>query len=92
VTSLSGKDLACEVTRARTRPVTSDRWIETREVFQAVLDQAADQRAAFLDRRCAGDDALRRDVNALLAADALARSGTFIRDVVRHAAWLLDHR
>jgi serine/threonine-protein kinase len=66
--------------------VTCDRWTETREVFHAALDQAADQRAAFLDRRCGGDQALRLEVNALLEADALARGGAFIRDVVRDSA------
>jgi hypothetical protein len=85
--SLPGKaPFAREVTRARTRPVISDRWTETREVFEAALDQAAGQRAAFLDRRCATDEVLRRDVNALLEADAQARGGAFIRDAVRDAA------
>jgi len=66
--------------------VISDRWTETREVFDAALDQAPDQRDAFLDGRCAGDEALRREVDALLQADVLARGGAFIQDVVRDSA------
>jgi hypothetical protein len=66
--------------------VTPDRWRETREVFHEALAQAAGQRSAFLDRRCGGNAALRREVDALLEADALARGGAFIGDVVRDAA------
>src|SRR5580704_5096088 len=35
-------------------------------VFAAALELAADQRGAFLDQACAGDTALRRQVEALL--------------------------
>jgi serine/threonine-protein kinase len=66
--------------------VNADRWTEIRTVFAAALDHGAGQQAAFLDRRCAGDDALRRDVEALLEADAAAPGGTFLRDAVREAA------
>jgi len=39
-------------------------------LFQAALPLAAAERAAFLDRECAGDRALRARLEALLAADA----------------------
>ena len=46
-----------------------------------VFDQAAElpdeERPAFLDQACAGDEALRREVEALLAADQ--RSERFLR-------------
>ncbi|MFG0274133.1 MAG: serine/threonine-protein kinase, partial [Phycisphaerales bacterium] len=37
-------------------------------IFEAVLDLPADERAAYLDEACAGDDALRERVRRLLAA------------------------
>src|SRR5262249_54321405 len=36
------------------------------ELCQAALDQAESERASFLDRACAGDEALRREVESLL--------------------------
>ncbi len=50
--------------------MTPERWQQIDNLFhQAVpLDVAA--RTAFLDRSCSGDEALRRELEALLAADA----------------------
>lgn len=39
------------------------------EVFSDALEQAPEYRASFLDRACEGDEALRAEVEALLAAD-----------------------
>ena len=38
------------------------------EIFHAALDQEPDQIGAFLDTACAGDELLRRKVEALLAS------------------------
>ena len=50
------------------------------EKIERLLDEAQqlppDQRAAFLDAACEGDETVRREVEALLAADAAA--GTFL--------------
>src|SRR6266536_2291917 len=46
------------------------------EIFHAALDQEPDQTSAFLDTACDGDEALRREVEALLASDR--RAGRFI--------------
>ncbi len=46
------------------------------KAFQEALARDAAERAAFLDEACAGDPALRRHVEALLASDAQA--GEFI--------------
>src|SRR5215468_9504423 len=43
-------------------------------VFQDALDLEPEQRAAFLDQRCAGDPALRAAVEELLHFDAKAQS------------------
>ena len=51
-------------------------WDRVKDVFGRALDVPAGQRAAWLDAECAGDTALRREIESLLAADAEA--GTFI--------------
>jgi eukaryotic-like serine/threonine-protein kinase len=51
-------------------------WDRVKETFARALDVPAAQRAAFLEQECAGDTALRAEVESLLAADAEA--GTFI--------------
>ncbi len=43
-----------------------NRWREIEELCQTALDQAEAERASFLDRACAGDEALRREVESLL--------------------------
>src|SRR5262245_16388289 len=41
-----------------------------REIFLAALEQAPEQRDAYLDQICAGDDELRRNVAVMLKAQA----------------------
>src|SRR5262245_20695910 len=53
-----------------------DRWKQVDELFEAALDCPTSERASFLDRACADDDALRREVESLLISDAQAK--TFI--------------
>ena len=48
----------------------ADRWARLDSTFQGALDLPADERAAFLDRVCGPDTALRDEVEAMLAADA----------------------
>jgi serine/threonine protein kinase len=47
--------------------MTSERQRQIEEIFQAALDRDAPSRAAFLAQACAGDEALRREVESLLA-------------------------
>src|SRR5581483_11569835 len=42
--------------------MTPDRWQQVKELLQATLEYGPRQRAAFLDRACAGDAALRAEV------------------------------
>ncbi len=44
------------------------------EVFHAASERAPEERAAFINEACGGDDSLRREVEALLAADGEAGS------------------
>ena len=45
----------------------ADRWRQIEELFHRALEREEPERAAFLDEACAGDDALRQEVEALLA-------------------------
>jgi len=56
--------------------MTSHRWRQIREVFDAVQGEAIELRAALIDEKCAGDAELRREVESLLAHRD--RSGGFL--------------
>src|SRR5215813_15112699 len=51
-----------------------ERWYQIDQFLDAALELPPDKRAAFLDEACAGDDALRKELDALLASDDGARS------------------
>ena len=48
----------------------TERWHEVDRLFEEALDRPPAERPVFLDAACAGDTALRREVEQLLAADA----------------------
>jgi serine/threonine protein kinase/Tol biopolymer transport system component len=50
--------------------VTDDRWQRVKRLFQAAVEQPDSERAAFLASATGDDEALRREVESLLAADA----------------------
>jgi len=50
------------------------KWHEVDRLFEEALDRPPAERPAFLDSACAGDTALRREVERLLAADAAGSS------------------
>jgi serine/threonine-protein kinase len=47
--------------------MTNDKWRQIETLFQAAADRACEERASFLDQVCAGDPALRQEVESLLA-------------------------
>jgi Tol biopolymer transport system component len=49
--------------------VTDDRWQRVKALFQAAVERPAGERDAFLASAAGGDDALRREVESLLASD-----------------------
>src|SRR5262247_250128 len=51
-----------------------DQWRQVDQLFQAALERASEERTAFISEACGGDDSLRREVEALLAADGQAES------------------
>jgi serine/threonine protein kinase len=63
-------------------------WARVNDLFHRALEQPAAARPAFLDATCAGDEALRREVVSLLAANE--RAGDFIEQPTLSAADLLD--
>ena len=44
-----------------------DRWQEIERLYHAALERPESQRGAFLEEACAGDSALREEVESLLA-------------------------
>lgn len=45
----------------------TERWGEVEQLYHAAMEQPEAQRAAFLDHACNGDEALRREVESLIA-------------------------
>jgi eukaryotic-like serine/threonine-protein kinase len=72
--------------------MTPERFRQIEELFHAALSRAPGERAAFLSAACAGDEALRREVEALL--DARTWTGDlFARPVLeRGLAFLAEQR
>jgi len=50
------------------------RWKQIDELLDAAFELEPGQRRAFLDQACAGDEALREEIEKLLASDERARS------------------
>ncbi len=48
----------------------ADRWRQVEDLFHRALEREEPERAAFLDEACAGDEALRREVESLLAEES----------------------
>jgi eukaryotic-like serine/threonine-protein kinase len=50
----------------------AERWQEIEQVYHAALEREPSQRAAFLEEACRGDEALRQEVESLLAQQSEA--------------------
>ncbi|HYW43712.1 MAG TPA: bifunctional serine/threonine-protein kinase/formylglycine-generating enzyme family protein [Bryobacteraceae bacterium] len=48
--------------------MASERWRQIEQLYHLALEQNADSRSAFVAQACGGDEALRREVESLLAA------------------------
>jgi tetratricopeptide (TPR) repeat protein len=64
--------------------MTGDSWRRIEEIFHHAAEAAPNARAAFLDQACAGDEALRREVESLLTHDA--EGGATLGNAVAQAA------
>ena len=54
----------------------AERWQQITDLFQSAAERAPEERAAFLDEACHGDEALCREVESLIAS--YERAGNFI--------------
>src|SRR6185312_13268234 len=54
--------------------VSSEHWVQVKELFDAALEQREEDRARFLDRACADNPALRKEVDSLLQSYDQAES------------------
>src|SRR5579883_1503620 len=58
--------------------MTSERWLKVNELFYAAIESDAARRSALLEEACAGDEALRREVESLVASHE--RAAGFLRE------------
>jgi eukaryotic-like serine/threonine-protein kinase len=63
-----------------------DRWKQVEELYHAALEREENQRAAFLEQACAGDEAMRRQVESLLAHHDQASSSFLEEPALEMAA------
>ena len=49
--------------------MTPERYQQIDQIFQAALALEPDQRAAYLDKVCSGDETLRTEVESLITSD-----------------------
>src|SRR5438132_10054108 len=64
--------------------MTPERWQRVKDIFQSALERAPGEQSAFLADECGGDEALRNEVQSLLASHE--RSGEFIDSPAYEAA------
>jgi serine/threonine-protein kinase len=69
-----------------------ERWQAVKDLFDAALARQPAERTQFLDRACAGDEALRREVESLLAADGGGKSFMETPAVARAAESFIETR
>lgn len=65
-------------------PLSPERWARVERIFAGALERAPEARAGYLAAQCGGDEALRAEVESLLAAEARAGGGRF--DVIARVA------
>jgi serine/threonine protein kinase len=76
--------------RVHIMTTSPERWATVERLYHAALARAADTRAAFLAKACAGDEELRQQVESLLAQDASA-DAVLTRGAVVAAAGLVSY-
>jgi len=54
--------------------MTPERWQQVNDLFQSVADRTPDERRAFLQTACQGDEALRREVESLITSHESAQN------------------
>ena len=70
------------------RAMTPERWKQIDELAQSAIDRGGDERAAFLEEACGGDDLLRHEVESQIAYQQQASK--FLEEpAFKHAADLI---
>ncbi len=72
--------------------MTPERWQQIEQLYHAALEHATAERAAFLASACATDEALRQEVEVLLAADAEASGFLTLPALQREAQKMADEK
>jgi hypothetical protein len=62
--------------------VTPERWVRIQTIFARIVELAPEARASRLAATCGEEPDLRREIEALLAADRAARDGWSIKGTV----------
>ena len=52
----------------------AERWEKVIDLFQSALERAREERTAFVDESCHGDEGMRREVQSLLASHECAEN------------------
>ncbi len=72
--------------------IPSEQWDQLKKLFRAAIEHEPAQRAAYLDQACAGDSALREEIESLLAshdhAESFIETPAFAHGVVTMAETL----
>ena len=69
-----------------------ERWHQIDELFQAALEREPAEQAAYLDEACAGDQALRKQVESSLASDEQAERFIETPAFKEASRFLADHQ
>jgi eukaryotic-like serine/threonine-protein kinase len=72
-----GQGLALPGTERGRKLMKAERWKQVNDLFQSAVEHSPEERAAFLDEACQGDEPLRREVGSLLTSHE--RSENFIK-------------
>lgn len=64
--------------------MSPERWQRVKDIFQSALERAPEERSAFLSSACGRDEALRKEVESLIAAHE--KDGSFIDSPAYEAA------
>jgi len=63
-----GKSLALPCDKRGRNWMNAGRWQQVNDLFHSAVERAPEERAAFLEEACGGDESLRREVNSLLTS------------------------
>ena len=64
--------------------MTPERWQQVKEIFNSAMNYRREERSSFIWQACSGDEALRSEVESLIASHE--RSGSFIDEPALQAA------